>query len=62
MRRMHSLELFGVTLGMMICGLVVAPMLVGIGLARFEPVASETLVYGFMSGIFGVAMPWDIVV
>lgn len=44
-------------LGMTICGLVVAPMLARIGLARFEPVAPETLVYGFIGGIFGVAVP-----
>ena len=53
--RTDLLELFGVMLGMTICGLVVAPMLVGIGLARFEAVASETLIYGFLSGIFAVA-------
>ena len=55
--RMDFLELFGVMLGMTICGLVVAPMLAGIGLARFEAVASETLMYGFLSGIFAVAAP-----
>lgn len=55
--RMDLLELFGVMIGMAICGLVVAPMLVGIGLARFEAVASETLIYGFLSGVFAVAAP-----
>ena len=55
--RADLLELFGVMLGMMICGLAVAPMLSGIGLARFEAVASETLIYGFLSGIFAVAAP-----
>ena len=28
-----------------------------IGLARFEAVASETLIYGFLSGVFAVAAP-----
>ena len=55
--RTDLLELFGVMLGMTICGLVVAPMLAGIGLARFEVVDSETLIYGFLSGIFAVAAP-----
>ena len=48
--RTDLLELFGVMLGMTMCGLVVAPMLFGVGLARFEAVASETLIYGFLSG------------
>lgn len=55
--RTDLLELFGVTLGMMMCGLVVTPVLARIGLARFEAVASETLIYGFLSGIFAVAAP-----
>ena len=56
-RRRDLLELFGVTLGMTICGLFVAPILAGVGLARFEAVASESLIYGFLSGILDVAAP-----
>lgn len=51
--RTDLLELFGVMLGMAICGLAVAPMLAVIGLARFEAVASETLIYGFMKRDIG---------
>lgn len=56
-----ALEMFGVIVGIAICCLLTVPLTTTIGFARNEPLSSETVMFGALSGVIvgaGASIIW----